>query len=47
MADDHTKERYRDELSRGGHGAHKPCEKFPIEDAREQEKRERENGPTD
>jgi len=28
-------ERYRDEVSRGGHGAHAPCEKFPIEEARE------------
>jgi hypothetical protein len=47
MADDHTdvdeanrqrakeEERYRDEVSQGGHGAHKPCEKFPIEEARE------------
>jgi hypothetical protein len=48
MADDHTdlddanrerakeEERYRDEVSKGGHGAHKPCEKFPIEEANEQ-----------
>ena len=48
MVDDHTdldeanlqrameEERYRDEVSRGGHGAHKPCEKFPIEEAKEQ-----------
>jgi len=47
MVDDHTdlneanlerakeEERYRDEVSRGGHGAHKPCEKFPIEEAEE------------
>ena len=27
---------YREEVSKGGHGAHKPWEKFPIEDAREQ-----------
>ncbi|HET7059656.1 MAG TPA: hypothetical protein VFI05_13005 [Nitrospiraceae bacterium] len=39
MVDDHTdldKERYRDEVSRGGHGAHRPCKKFPIEEAREE-----------
>ncbi|MDQ6735202.1 MAG: hypothetical protein M3Z35_13980 [Nitrospirota bacterium] len=48
MVNDHTdldksnedlakeEERYRDEVSRGGHGAHRPCEKFPIEEAREQ-----------
>ena len=48
MADDHTdvdeanrqrakeEERYRGPASQGGHGAHKPCEKFPIEEAREQ-----------
>lgn len=47
MVDDHTdlnkanrqrakeEERYRDEVSRGGHGAHKPCDKFPIEEAEE------------
>lgn len=47
MVDDHTdlneanlqrakeEERYRDEVSRGEHGAHKPCEKFPIEEAEE------------
>ena len=47
MADDHTnlneanrrrareEERYRDEVSRGDHGAHKPGDKFPIEEARE------------
>ncbi|HKN85551.1 MAG TPA: hypothetical protein VJV04_01705 [Nitrospiraceae bacterium] len=47
MADDHTDldkvnqelakdaERYRDEVSQGQHGAHRPCEKFPIEEARE------------
>jgi hypothetical protein len=40
-------ERYRGEVSKGGHGAHKLCEKFPIEEAREQEKREREKRPTD
>ena len=50
MVDDHTdvneanvqrakeEERYRDEVSRGKHGAHKPCEKYPIEEAQEQEK---------
>ena len=49
MADDHTdldkanreraaeEERYREEVSRGSHGAHRPCEKFPIEEAREQD----------
>ena len=48
MVDDHTdldkanqdraqeEERYRDEVSRGGHGAHRPCKKFPIEEAREE-----------
>ncbi len=48
MVDDHTnldeanyrrakeEERYREEVSEGGHGAHKPCEKFPIEEAREE-----------
>ena len=48
-ADDHTdldkanedrakeEERYREEVSRGGHGAHRPCEKFPIEEAREED----------
>jgi hypothetical protein len=48
MADDHTdvdeanrerakeEERYRDEVSKGDHGAHKPCEKFPIEEANEE-----------
>jgi hypothetical protein len=48
MADDQTdvnkanrerakdEERYREEVSQGGHGAHKPCEKFPIEEAREE-----------
>jgi len=47
MADDHTDldemnqelakeaERYRDEVSQGHHGAHRPCEKFPIEEARD------------
>lgn len=47
MADDHTdlneanrrrareEERYRDEVNRGDHGAHKPGDKFPIEEARE------------
>jgi hypothetical protein len=29
-------ERYRDEVNQGRHGAHKPCEKFPIEEARGQ-----------
>ena len=28
-------EKYRDSVSKGGHGAHKPCEKFPIEEAQE------------
>ena len=49
MVDDHTdldkvnqelakeEERYRDEVSQGGHGAHRPCEKFPIEEAHEKE----------
>jgi len=48
MADDQTdvnkanrerakdEEHYREEVSQGGHGAHKPCEKFPIEEAREE-----------
>ena len=48
MVDDHThpdeanhklaqeEERYRDEVNQGRHGAHKPCETFPIEEAREQ-----------
>jgi hypothetical protein len=48
MIDDHTdpdeanrrrageEERYREEVNQGGHGAHKPCEKFPIEEAREE-----------
>ena len=47
MVDDHTdlneanvqrakeEERYREEVLQGGHGAHKPCEKFPIEEAEE------------
>jgi hypothetical protein len=35
-------EAYRDEVSKGGHGAHKPCEKFPIEEAQEEEGKERE-----
>ena len=30
-------EQYRDGVSKGGHGAHKPCEKFPIEEATEQQ----------
>ncbi len=30
-------EQYRDSVSKGGHGAHKPCEKFPIEEANEQQ----------
>jgi hypothetical protein len=29
-------ERYREEVSQGEHGAHRPCEKFPIEEAREE-----------
>jgi hypothetical protein len=45
MVNDHTdlgqanqemakgEEQYRDEVSRGSHGAHKSCEKFPIKDA--------------
>ena len=49
MVDDHThldeanhklakeEERYREEVSHGRHGAHKPCEKFLIEEAREQD----------
>ena len=28
-------EEWRNSVSKGGHGAHKPCEKFPIEEARE------------
>lgn len=28
-------ERYREEIRKGGHGAHAPCETFPIEEARE------------
>ena len=28
-------EKYRDSVSKGGHGAHKPSEKFPIEEAQE------------
>jgi hypothetical protein len=48
MVDDHSRpdetnhklakeeERYRDEVNQGRHGAHKPCEKFPVEEAREQ-----------
>jgi hypothetical protein len=28
-------EKYRDSVSKGGHGAHKPCEKFPLEEAQE------------
>lgn len=34
-------ERYRDEVSRGGHGAYKPCEKSPIEEARTRKMRPR------
>jgi len=49
MVNDHTdldkanqefakeEERYRDEVSQGSHGAHPPCEKFPIEEAHEKE----------
>lgn len=29
-------EEYRDSVSKGGHGARKPCEQYPIEEAREQ-----------
>ena len=28
-------ERYREEIRKGGHGAHAPCDTFPIEEARE------------
>ena len=28
-------EEWRDSVSKGGHGAHRPCEKFPIEEAQE------------
>jgi hypothetical protein len=34
-------ESYRDKVSKGAHGAHKPCEKFPIEEAQEEEQKER------
>jgi hypothetical protein len=30
-------EQYRDSVNKGGHGAHKPCEKFPIEEAEAKE----------
>jgi hypothetical protein len=29
-------EKFRDDVSKGGHGAQKPCEKFPIEEALEE-----------
>jgi hypothetical protein len=32
-------EAYREEVSKGAHGAHKPCEKFPIEEAQEEQQR--------
>ena len=37
-------ERYRDEVSQGGHSAHKACEKFPIKEAKEQGVRDEKQG---
>ncbi len=33
----HEEEEYRDAISKGKQGAHPPCEKFPIGEARQQE----------